>query len=144
MGTSKARLSAALVALATVMSGLVLSLGATPAQAEWSEPGTLVRFKICKQVRHGSKGWVFLARAQKRPSSDDARAGMAIYVGGDRRQRWGSGWLHGREIDRGWVRTRKTAKVTVQVWQEAGDRDGAVGTSRELRVLRANQVARCD
>jgi hypothetical protein len=138
-----ARLTAGLLALATITAGLVVALGAAPAQAGWTDVGAMTHFRVCKETTPAAKGWIFLARARKRTGTDDARAGMVLRADGERRQRWSSGWLRGREVERGWVRTQRSGRVRLHVWQEAGDRDSGIGTALEREVLRPRQVERC-
>ena len=143
MGTNRSRLSAVPIALATLVAGLVVTLGAAPAQAGWTDVGAMTHFRICKEATPSARGWVFLSRARKRAGTEDARAGMALHVAGKRRQHWSSGWLGDREVERGWVRYQRTGRVRIQVWQEAGDRDSGIGTALEREVLRPRQVERC-
>ena len=138
-----AGLAAGLLALATVASGLVVALSAAPAQATWTDASGLTRFHVCKEATPSARGWIFLARATKRAGTEDARAGMELYVEGNRRQRWSSGWLGDREVGRGWVRAKRFHRVRLHVWQEAGDRDSDIGTALERRVLRPRQITRC-
>src|SRR5918995_1297888 len=103
MGTIRSRLSAALVACATVLAGTVVALGAAPAHAGWTDVSGMTRYKICKEATPSARGWIFLTRVRKRAGTEDARAGLVVHVDGERRQRWSSGWLRDREVDRGWV-----------------------------------------
>jgi len=143
MGTIRSRLSAVLIALATLAAGTVVALGAAPAQAGWTDVGRMTDLRICKEATPSARGWVFLTRARKRAGTEDARAGVSLRVGGERRQRWSSGWLKDHEVDRGWVRYRRAGRVRVHVWQEAGDRDSGIGTALEREVLRPRQIERC-
>ena len=143
MGNVWSRLSAVSVACALMLATATLALGAAPAHAGWTTVSSLVSHKICREDNPSGQGWLFLTKVRKRPQTDDARAGAAIHVAGERHQRWSSGWLRGHELDRGWIRTHHTRRVTLHVWQEAGDRDSMIGTALEQRVLRPRQVKRC-
>ena len=143
MGTNRSRLSAVLVALATLAAGLVVALGAAPAQAGWTDVGRMTDLRICKEATPQAKGWIFLTRAHKRAGTEDARAGVSLRVADQRRQRWSSGWLKDDQVERGWVRYHRTGRVRLHVWQEAGDRDSGIGTALEREVLRPRQIERC-
>lgn len=138
----RSRLTAAWVACATAVAGAVVTLGAAPAQAGWTDVSSMTRYTICKEATPSAKGWIFLTRVRKRAGVEDARAGIALHVDGQRRQRWTSGWLD-RRVERGWVRAPHPGRVRIHVWQEAGDRDSMIGTALEHRVLRPRQVERC-
>ncbi|WP_432478299.1 hypothetical protein [Nocardioides sp. GXQ0305] len=141
MGYVRSRLGAVLLALATAVAGVLLA--GAPAQARWTEASTTIDHRVCKEPRLGGAGWTFQTRARKPARTEDARAGVAIHVRGDRRQHWSSGWLDDRGLARGWVRTRHRAGVRVHLWQEAGDRGSGVGTALQQTVLRPGQIARC-
>ncbi len=143
MGTNRSRLSAVPIALATLAAGMVVTLGAAPAQAGWTDVGAMTHFRICKEATPSAKGWIFLSRARKRAGTEDARAGVTLHVAGKRRQHWSSGWLKDREVERGWARYQRAGRVRVHVWQEAGDRDSGIGTALEREVLRPRQIERC-
>ena len=143
MGTIRSRLPVALIALATLAVGTVVTLGATPARAAWTDVGRMTDVRICKEATPSDRGWTFLTRARKRAGTEDARAGVTLRVHGERRQHWSSGWLEDREVARGWVRHRRAGRVRVHVWQEAGDRDSGLGTALEREVLRPRRIERC-
>jgi hypothetical protein len=143
MGTNRSTLTAAWIACATAVASTVVTLGAAPAQAGWTDVSSMTRYAICKEATPSARGWIFLTRVRKRAGTEDARAGLVLHVDGERRQRWSSGWLRDREVERGWVRARQRTRVRLHVWQEAGDRDSMIGTALERRVLRPGQVDRC-
>jgi hypothetical protein len=139
----RGRLSAVLLALATTAAGLVVTVGAAPAEAGWSDVSGATRYHLCKAATPSAQGWVFRTRVRKRAATDDARAGIVLYTGDRRRQRWGSGWLDDGEVARGRVRVKRTRQVRVHVWQESGDVDSPLGTALESESLRARDVERC-
>jgi hypothetical protein len=143
MGIAGSRLSAALVALATTAAGLVVTLGAAPAQAGWTDVSGPTRYRICKEATPSAKGWTFLTRVRKRARAEDARAGVVLHAGDRRRQRWSSGWLDDGEVARGQVRIKRTRGIRIDVWQEAGDVDSPVGTALVAARLRPRDVERC-
>ena len=143
MGTDRSRLTAAPVALATLVAGLVVGLGAAPAQAGWTDVGRPTNFRICKEATPSARGWTFLSRVRKRAGTEDARAGVALHVDGQRRQHWSSGWLKDHEVERGRVRRPRAGRIRIHVWQAAGGRDSGIGTALEREVLRPRQIERC-
>lgn len=143
MGIVRSRLSAALLALATVAAGLVVTLGAAPAQAGWTDVSGVARFRICKEATPSARGWVFLTRVRKPSGTHDARGGAVLRAGDRPRRHWRSGWLDDGEVAQGRLRVRRGADVRIQVWQEAGDPDSAIGTALEREALRPGDVDRC-
>ena len=143
MGFRGSRLSAALLALATTAAGLVVTVGAAPAEAGWSDVSGTTRYHLCKRATPSEQGWIFRTRVRKRAASHDARAGVVIHTGDRRRQRWSSGWLDDGEVARGRVRVKRTQKIRVHVWQESGDVDSPTGTALEGETLRPRDVERC-
>lgn len=143
MGIERSRLCAALLALATTATGLVVTLGAAPAQAGWTDVSGTTRYRICKEATPSAKGWIFLTRVRKRAGTEDARAGAVLYAGDKPRHRWSSGWLDDGEVARGQVRIKRQGRIRVHVWQEAGDVDSPIGTALERAVLRPRDIDRC-
>lgn len=129
----------ALATLALVVGGLVLS---APAQAGWSRPGDLTRYRVCRAATNGGDSWRFISKVRK-GKSPDARAGIALYVGDKRRARWSTGWLDKGETKISTVRVKKSSDVEVVIWQEAGDRDSSIGTASEAVMRKPRQIRHC-
>ena len=144
MGNITSWVTAALTALAMVAITLVVTLAASPAHAGWTDVSGLTTYRLCRAPTPSGQGWVFTSRVRKRADTADARAGVVLVEDGQPRQRWSSGWLEDGVRERGRVRIARTRGVRLQVRQEAGDRDSAVGTATELRVLRPREVRHCD
>ena len=130
----------ALATFALVVGALVLS---APAQAGWSRPGDLTRYRVCRASTDGGDSWRFVSRVRKRAGSPDARAGVNVYVANERKAHWSSGWLKKGELHISTVRVQKSPKVRVQIWQEAGDRDSSIGTALEVNVLKPHKIRHC-
>ena len=130
----------ALAAFALLVSGLVLS---APAHAEWTRPGDLTRYRLCKASTDGGDSWRFVSKVRKRAGTPDARAGINVYVGNKRVARWSSGWLEKGELQISTVRVEKSPQVRVSIWQEAGDRDSSIGTAIEMTVLKPRKIRHC-
>lgn len=128
-----------LATFALVVGGLV----SAPAQAEWSKPGELTRYRLCRAPADGGDAWRFVSKVRKYAGTPDARAGIAVYAGSDRKARWSSGWLKKGEVQVGIVRVKKSPEVRVYVWQEAGDRDSSVGTAAETVRIKPKKIRRC-
>ena len=143
MVTKTSRLSAALVALAMLGAGLVVALAATPAHAGWTNASGMTHYRICKEATPSANGWIFVSRVRKRAGTEDARAGIALFHDGDRRQRWSSGWLDDGERERGRVRNKRSGQLRIHVWQEAGDLESNLGTALQAEVFRARDIERC-
>jgi hypothetical protein len=143
VGTIGTRFTAATLALATVALSLAITLVAAPAYAGWSNASGITKFHVCRMATPSGKGWVFHARAKKRAGTEDARAGMTLYRGRDARQRWSSGWLADDEVEWGSVRIHRSRRVTLHVWQEAGDRDSPIGTAVEAASYQPRQIKHC-
>lgn len=138
-----ARLTAAVVALATIGAGLVVALTAAPAPAAWTDASGLTSYRICKRSTPAARDWIFVSRVRKRAGSEDARAGVVLHHDGHPRQRWSSGWLADGERERGDVRIERSGTVRIHIWQEAGDRGSDIGTALGTEVLRARDIERC-
>jgi len=130
----------ALAAFALVVSGLVLS---APAQAEWSRPGDLTRYRLCKASTDSGDAWRFVSKVRKRAGTPDARAGINVYVADKRAARWSSGWLEKGELQISTVRARKSPQVRVEIWHEAGDLDSPIGTALEITILKPKTIRHC-
>lgn len=130
----------ALATFALVVGGLVLS---APAHAGWTRPGDLTNYRVCRAAADGGDAWRFVSKVRKRAGTPDARAGINLYVGNKRTAHWSSGWLKKGEVQISTVRVRKSPKVRVQIWQEAGDRDSPIGTALEMSVLKPRKIRRC-
>jgi hypothetical protein len=143
VGTIRTRVTAATLALATVAFTLAVVLVAAPAQAGWTNASGPTRFHVCRTATPSGQGWLFRARAKKRAQTEDARAGMLVHHRGQARQRWASGWLEDGEAERGTVRTPRSRRVRLHVWQEAGDLDSPVGTALQAVVYRPRQIEHC-
>lgn len=130
----------AVAGLALVLAGLVI---AGPAQAEWSRPGDLVRYKVCRTAAHGGEYWKFHSSVRRQPGTSNARAGIRLLHGDQARARWSSGWLDRGEVQVSKVRIRKSPKVRVHIWQEAGERDSQIGTSATATLLTPKQIRHC-
>lgn len=128
-----------LATFALVVGGLV----SAPAQAEWSKPGELTRYRLCRAPADGGDAWRFVSKVRKYGRTPDARAGIQVYSGSDRKARWSSGWLRKREVQISTVRVPKSPRVRVHVWQEAGDRESPVGTALQLTVIKPKKIRRC-
>lgn len=133
-------LTTALAAFALLVSGLVLS---APAQAEWSRPGDLTRYRLCRASTDSGDAWRFVSKVSKRAGTPDARTGIKVYVSDKRVARWSSGWLQKGETQISTVRVRKSPKVRVEIWQEAGDLDSPIGTALEVTLLKPNRIRHC-
>ena len=143
VGTIRTRVTAATLALATVALSLGVVLVAAPAQAGWTHASGVTKLHLCRTASPAGKGWVFRARVKKYADTEDARAGITITHRGQARQRWNSGWLDDGEVERGEVRTPRSRRVRLHVWQEAGDLDSPVGTALQAAVYRPGQIKRC-
>ena len=130
----------ALATFALVVGGLVLS---APAGAEWSQPGDLTRYRLCRTTTDSGDAWRFVSKVRKYAHSPDARAGLDVYRGNVRKAHWSSGWLKKGEVEVSRVRVKKSPKVRVHVWQEAGDRDSSLGTSLQLTVIKPKRIRHC-
>ena len=128
-----------LATFALVVSGMV----SAPAQAEWSKPGDLTRYRLCRAPADGGDAWRFVSKVRKYAGTPDARAGIRVYSGSDRKARWSSGWLRKGEVQVATVRVQKSKRVRVHIWQEAGDRDSSVGTAIQLTVIKPKKIRRC-
>ena len=126
--------------LALLLAGLAL---ATPAQAAWSRPGDLTDYRVCRTTTDGGDSWKFISKVRKYRETKDARAGINVYRGKQRREHWSSGWLKQGETEIAVLRVDKARKVRVQIWHEAGDRDSSVGTALEVSVLRPGKIRHC-
>lgn len=130
----------ALATLALVVGGSVLS---APAQAEWSRPGDLTKYRVCRASTDGGDSWRFISKVRK-GKAPDARAGIIVHAGDKRRARWSTGWLDKGETKISTVRVTKSADVEVTIWQEAGDRDDEmIGTAAQAISLKPRQIRHC-
>ena len=143
VGTIRTRVTAATLALVTVALSLSVVLGAAPAHAGWTNASGITKFHVCRKAMPSGKGWLFRARLKKRAHTEDACAGMVVHHRGQARQRWSSGWLDDGEVERGEVRTQRSRRVRLHVWQEGGDRDSPVGTALQAAVYRPRQIQHC-
>lgn len=132
-------LTTVLVALALAAS--TLAIAPTAAQAAWSRPGDLVKYRVCKTG--GGDHWVLRSRVRKYWRTPDARASLSAYAGNERVGRWRSGWLERGEVEISRVRVAKSPKVRVVVTTEAGDRDSDIGTASESMMLKPKRIKRC-
>ena len=137
----RSSVSTLLVSLALAASGLAVTSPA--AEAAWSRPGDLVKYRVCKTSVDGGDAWALTSRVRRYYRTPDARAGIEVQRGSRTVARWGSGWLDRGEVRVSTVRVAKSPKVRVYVWQEAGDRDAVTGTAAEARVLRPSRIRRC-
>lgn len=132
---------------APVLAAFALLIGApvlaAPAGAEWSEPGDLTRYRLCRASADGGDTWRFVSKVRKYADTPDARAGIQVYAGDDRVARWSSGWLRKGEVQISVVRVAKSPQVRVHVWQEAGDRDSSIGTALQLTVIEPRKIRHC-
>lgn len=129
----------ALATFVLIVGGLVLA----PAQAEWSQPGDLTRYRLCRAPADDGEAWRFVSKVRKYASTPDARAGIEVYTGSKRTAHWSSGWLKKGEVQVSTVRVTRSPKVRVHIWQEAGDRDSSVGTALQLDVIKPKRIRRC-
>ena len=134
------RFATVLATFALLLGGLVLT---PPAHAEWSQPGNLTRYRLCRASTDGGDAWRFVSKVRKYAGTPDARAGIKVYAGSDRKAAWSSGWLKKGEVQISTVRVKKSPKVRVHVWQEAGDRDSGLGTALQLTVFRPKKIRHC-
>ena len=130
----------ALASLGLLMAGLVL---ASPAEADWSRPGNLTDYRVCRTATDGGDSWQFISKVRKYDETRDARAGINILKGRHRREHWSSGWLQKGETQISTVRVTKSRKVRVQIWHEAGDRDSSIGTALEMTILKPRKIRHC-
>jgi hypothetical protein len=136
----RSALTTVLVALALAVS--TLGVTSTAAEAAWSRPGELVKYRVCRADGPGDT-WVFTSRVRKYFRTPDARASLSAYADDERVARWRTGWLDRGEVRISRVRVTRSPGVRVVVSQEAGDRDSAIGTSAESTVLRPRRIQRC-
>ncbi len=134
-------LSTSLVALLLAASSLAVT--STAAEAAWTRPGDLVKYRVCKANDPGSDVWVFRSRVRKHFRTPDARASFSAYSGNQRVALWRTGWLDRGEVEVALVRVRKSSGVRVYISQEAGDRESSIGTSLEAVALKPGRVRRC-
>ncbi len=132
-------LTTALLALA--LAAPTAAVTSAPAEAAWSRPGDLVKFRVCK-TRVGDT-WAFRSRVRKYARTPDARASLAAYAGDERVARWRTGWLEAGEVEISRVRVARSPELRVYVSQEAGDRDSDIGTTREAMVLDPRRIRKC-
>lgn len=129
-----------LATFALLVGSLVLS---APAGAEWSHPGDLTKYRLCRASADGGDAWRFVSKVRKYASTPDARAGIQVHAGPDRVARWSSGWLKKGEVQISAVRVKKSPKVRVTVWEEAGDLDSSIGTAAQAKVLNPKRIRHC-
>ena len=129
----------ALVALALAASTLVAA--PTAAQAAWSRPSEIVKYRVCK-TGSGDQ-WVLTSRVRRYWRTPDARASLAAYAGDERVARRRTGWLDQGEVEVSRVRVTRSPKVRVYVTTEAGDRESDIGTTRESVLLEPRRIKRC-
>ena len=134
-------LSTSLVSLALAASGLAVA--APAADAAWSRPGELVKYRVCKDTVDGGDTWAITSRVRRYYRTPDARAGLEVRTGSRTEARRGSGWLDRGEVWVSTVRVARSPRVRVVVWQEAGDRDSVIGTAAEAVELRPQRIRRC-
>lgn len=137
----RSSVSTLLVSLALAASGLAVT--SPVAEAAWSRPGDLVKYRICKTSVDDGDAWAFTSRVRRYHRTPDARAGLEVVRGSRTVARWGSGWLDRREVRVSTVRVAKSPTVRVRVWQEAGDQESVTGSAAEARVLRPGRIRRC-
>ncbi len=130
----------ALMTFSLLASGLLV---ATPAQAAWSRPGDLTKYRVCRAAADHGEAWRFVSKLRRYASTPDARAGIRVYTANKLDARWSSGWLDQGETQISTLRVPKSKKVRVQIWQEAGDTDSSVGTAAELTVLKPKKIRHC-
>lgn len=136
----RSALTTVLVALALAAS--TLGVTTTAAQAAWSRPGELVKYRVCRADGPGNT-WVLTSRVRKYYRTPDARASLAAYAADERVARWRTGWLDRGEVQISRVRVRRSPEVRVVVTQEAGDRESDIGTTAESLVLKPRRIQRC-
>lgn len=141
LATVPARLTAVLAVLALALAGLALT--AAPAEAGWSRPADLVKYRLCRRGTADGESWVFVSKVRARAGVADSRASIGVYRGNDRVARWRSGWLEQDEVETSRVVARKSSKVRVLVEAEAGDRESVTGTALEAAVLKPKRVRHC-
>jgi hypothetical protein len=129
-----------LATFALIAGGLVL---AAPAQAEWSRPGDLTKYRLCRASADGGDAWRFVSKVRKYAGTPDARAGIRVHSGSDGVARWSSGWLKKGEVEISVVRVKKSRKVRVWIWEEAGDLDSPIGTAAQGTVIRPKRIRHC-
>lgn len=125
---------------ALIVGGLVL---ATPADAEWSRPGQLTKYRICRAPANDGDAWRFVSKVRKYAATPDARAGIVVDAGSNTLARWSSGWLEKGEVEISRLRVKKSPKVRVTIWEEAGDLDSSTGTASQARVLVPKKIRHC-
>lgn len=129
-----------LATFALIVAGLVLS---APVQAEWSRPGDMTKYRLCRASADGGDSWRFVSKVRKYASTPDARAGISLHIGNKRVARWSSGWLEKGEVQISTVRVKKSPKVRIWIWEEAGDADSSIGTAAQGHVIRPTKVQHC-
>lgn len=132
-------LTTALVAFALAASTLVIT--PSTAQAAWSRPGDLVKYRVCKTA--AGDQWVLTSRVRRYARTPDARASLSARAGDERVARWRTGWLDRGEVEISRVRVERSPKVRVLVTTEAGDRDSDIGTASESVLLTTKRIKRC-
>lgn len=130
----------ALTTCALLVSGLMLS---APAGAEWSQPGDLTKYRLCRASADGGDTWRFVSKVRKYAATPDARAGINVFSGNERVAHWSSGWLKRGEVQVSVVRVTKSPKVRVYIAERAGDRDSAIGTALQSTMLKPRRIRRC-
>lgn len=133
-------LSTTLVTLALAATGLSVT---TPAEAAWTRPGDLVKYRLCKVSADGGDTWVFTSRVRRYYATPDARAGLTVLNGQRQVARWRTGWLDRGEVELSRVRVERSPKVRVVISEEAGDRGSDTGTTAQARVVDPRTVRRC-
>lgn len=132
-----------LIAALVTFALLAVGLAATPAQAAWSRPGDLTKYRVCRASVDGGDGWRFVSKVRRYAHTPDARAGIRVYSGHEVEAHWSSGWLTRGETEIWTVRVPKSKRILVQIWQEAGDRDSSIGTATEITVLKPKKIKHC-
>ncbi len=133
--------STTVLSLALATTGLAATTSA--AEAAWSRPGDLVKYRVCRDTTASGDHWVFTSRVLRYHRTPDARASISVHTGNRRVARWRTGWLDRGAAEVATVRARKAPGVRVVLTMEAGDRDSDIGTASEGYVLRPSAIRRC-
>ncbi len=134
-------LSSLLLSCALALTGLAAT--APAADAAWSRPADLVKYRVCKDSVDQGTRWAFTTRVRRYYRTPDARASISAFSGSRQVARWDSGWLDRGEVQISTVRVKKSPKVRVYVQTEAGDLSSDTGTSAEGIVLKPRKIRRC-
>lgn len=134
-------LSTTLVSLAMATTSLAVTTPA--ADAAWSRPADLVKYRLCKTTVDRGDTWVFTSRVRRYHATPDARAAISALSGNRRVAHWRTGWLDRGEVEISRVRVPTSPQVRIVIEEEAGDRDSDIGTTAQATTVDPRDVRRC-